>query len=367
MRVLFVVSGTERVAATRYRVCQYLPHLAQEGISYCVFSITSDMVTRLAIRSPEFGEAARLAYYTLAFIEKFFRFWAVFFLARRFDIIFLQRATFPFGLAKLLPMTGKKVIFDIDDAIFMPDSPKQNPLALFKAFIRERELKDILTISDSVIVENKYIKSYVSKFCKKVYKIPGPIDTERYYARPKTGGAAREIVLGWIGSPATTAYLHLLDNVFLNVLARFDNIRVVLVGTGNYLFTDRRVKKVSWSYGREVEYLNGFDIGLMPMPDDEWSRGKLGCKMLQYMAMGVPSVVSYTTTNAELIRSGENGFLVKTEEDWIKRLSELISDEGLRERIGSAGRRTIEETCSVKRNLPKLIAVFKDTIKDETD
>src|SRR3989338_7653329 len=221
MKILFVVSGTKRVAATRYRVYQYLPHLAQEGIDCRVFSVTSDLVTRLAIRSPEFGEATRLAYYTLAFVEKFFRFWVMFFMAARFDIIFLQRATFPFGLAKLLPMAARKIVFDIDDAIFMPDSPRQNLLARLKAFVREKELREILAISDCVIVENDYIKSYVYKFCRRVYKIPGPIDTERYFVKMKTDSAKRDITLGWIGSPATTSYLHLFDSVFAKLLSRF--------------------------------------------------------------------------------------------------------------------------------------------------
>ncbi len=357
MKILFVTSGTKRVAATRYRVHQYLPYLASRGVKYEVFSVIDDFVTKLAIRSPEFNGISRLLYYIALFIERFFRFWFVFFKARRFDLIFLQRVTFPFGLEKLLRLRNKKIIFDIDDAIFLSDIPGQGMIARCKAFIKEREVRGVLGIADSVIVENDYIGNYVSKYCEKVYKIPGPIDTERYVMRKKKDG--NNVTLGWIGSPATTAYLRLADNVFFEILSRFKNIKIILIGAGNYNFPGERAVKKNWNYEKEVAELQGFDIGLMPMPDDLWTRGKLGCKMLQYMAAGVPSVVSYTPTNAEIIKDGENGFLVKTEPEWIARLSVLIRDDSLRKRIGEAGRKTAEEVCSVKRNAPRLFSILK--------
>src|SRR3989338_4345952 len=142
MKVLFVVSGTKRVAASRYRVYQYLPFLESQNVQCKAFSIISDFMTNLAIKSPEFGEAARLAYYILLFIEKLFRFWVMFFMAPYFDLIFLQRVTFPFGLGKLLRFWKRPIVFDIDDAIFLPDTQKQNVITKFKTFIKEKELVD---------------------------------------------------------------------------------------------------------------------------------------------------------------------------------------------------------------------------------
>jgi len=360
MKVLFVTLGTERVAASRYRVYQYLPYLESQGIRCKVVSIVSDFATGLAIRSPEFGGLKRFLYYVYVFFERFFRFWIVFSLAGRFDIVFLQRATFPFGLAGVLPFANKKIIFDIDDAIFLPDSSNNDFVTKFKGLIKGRELTDVLRISKCVIVENDYIKDHVSKYCGKVYKIPGPIDTDRYFVKTKGHkGAEEDVVIGWIGSPATTSYLHLLDNVFKMILSRFSNIKIVLIGAGNYSFPDKSVVKMPWSYETEVAQLQKFDIGIMPMPDDQWTRGKLGCKMLQYMAVGVPSVVSYTPTNAELIKSDDNGFLVKSDAEWIDVLTRLIKDEGLRLAIGGAGRAAVEKSCSVKINAPKMIELLK--------
>jgi glycosyltransferase involved in cell wall biosynthesis len=357
MKILFVTLGTERVAASRYRVCQYLSYLKSQGVKFDIFSIISDFATRLAIRSPEFNSWIRFVYYIYVFFERFFRFWVALFKTPFYDVLFLQRATFPFGLAGLLSVFNKNIIFDIDDAIFMPDSSGRDPITRLKGYIKESELAAVLRVSKRVIVENDYIKDYVSKYCKNVHKIPGPIDTDRYFVKPNlTDG--KEVVIGWIGSPATTSYLHMLDNVFKEILGRFNNVKIVLIGAGNYEFFDSRVVKVPWSYDTEVEELQKFNIGIMPMPDDEWTRGKLGCKMLQYMAVGVPAVVSYTATNAELIADNKNGFLVKALAEWISRLSQLINDRDLRESIGMAGRQTVDEICSVKKNGPRLLEIF---------
>ncbi|MFH1790773.1 MAG: glycosyltransferase family 4 protein, partial [Candidatus Omnitrophota bacterium] len=334
MKILFVVSGTARVAASRYRVYQYLPYLSSAGVDFRVVSILSDFLTMLSIRSPEFMSVTRLVYYLALFIERFFRFWMVFFMAASYDVVFLQRAIFPAGLGKLLKVRNRSIVFDIDDAIFLPDTQDRGVITRFKAFVKEREVQDSLRVSKSVIVENDYIGRYVSGYCANVHKIPGPIDTDRYFVKPKTA-AAGVITIGWIGSPATTAYLHILDNAFRALLERFPELRIALIGAGNYdLGTDRIIKK-PWAYDTEVDLLQGFDIGIMPMPDDEWTKGKLGCKMLQYMAVGVVSVVSYTSTNAEVIKDGVNGFMVKTEIEWIERLSDLVKDPDARARIGA--------------------------------
>jgi len=364
MKVLFVVSGTARVAASRYRVYQYLPILKGSGVSFDVVSTISDLATSLSIRSPEFNQAARFLYYILIFVERFFRFWPIFIRARRYDIIFLQRATFPFGQARLLKLVKKVIIFDIDDAIFLPDTQERTAITAYKAFIKQKELRDSLSVSDCIIVENEYIKTYCSRYCSNIHKIPGPIDTERYYPLgPSLKERGDTVIIGWIGSPATTSYLRILDRVFKEIFSMFPMVRLMLIGAGRYECFDRtKVIKRSWRYDTEVEDLQKFDIGIMPMPDDEWTKGKLGCKMLQYMAIGVPSVVSFTSTNEEVIRNGSNGFLVRSDREWAETLSVLIKDRPLRERIGKAGRETVLELCSVRKNAPRLMEIFRNEI-----
>jgi glycosyltransferase involved in cell wall biosynthesis len=351
LRVLFVPFGTARVAATRYRVCQYIPYLKEHNFQCRVFSIISEATTARMIASPSLSGAAKLLYYVRVVVEKLIRFSAVLLLARHYQVVFLQRTTLPFALEKALWLVNSNIIFDIDDAIFMPDHQEEGLIGRIKARTKAMEVSGMLKLSKFVIVENEYIRSYCAKYCRNILLIPGPIDTERNF--PRLRRASERVVIGWIGGPSTSVYLHMLDGV-LPVLARKFNILVKLVGAGAYRFPGVETVNLEWSYDDEVKELQSFDIGVMPMPDNEWTRGKLGCKMLQYMAVGVPAVVSYTPTNAEVVRNGENGFLAKTEQEWLQAISCLINDEGLRRRIGGQGRKTAEEAFSLRVNAPRL-------------
>ena len=357
MRILFVPYGTEKAPATRYRVMQYLPYLKKQGIEYHVFSAISRFSTNLMIKSPDFAPFMRFLYYVYIFMERIFRLSWIVFISGRFDIIFLQRTTFPCNLDVFLKTINNNIIFDIDDAIYLPDKEADNIMTRIKKYIKEKEVIDMLKISKLVIVENEYIKKFVSQYCKNISKIPGPIDTKRFFIRPRE--KRDEVIIGWIGSPATTFYLHMLDNVFRDIKQKYGFVRFRFVGLGNYANPDIVFEKIEWNYETEVNNLQNFDIGIMPMPDNEWTRGKLGCKMLQYMAVGIPAVVSFTPTNAEIIENGINGFFVTEEDEWIKVLSNLIENRALRNITGQKGRETVLEKCSLRDNLNKMVNIFK--------
>lgn len=354
--VLFVPFGTARVAATRYRIYQYLPYLDEQKIKYKVFSIISDSTTKQMIMSPTFVRLKKLLYYLRVVLEKLIRFWPVLILATRYKIIFVQRTSFPFGLEKVLQKVNKNIIFDLDDAIFISDRTERGFLNRIKEYSKTREVTNILKVSKGVIVENEYIKDYTQKYCREVFLIPGPIDTKRNFVKEKIDNS--EVTIGWIGSPSTTIFLKMLHGVFKELSKKY-KIQVKLIGAGQYKIDGVKIINVDWSLNKEVEELQSFDIGVMPMPNNEWTKGKLGCKMLQYMAVGVPALVSYTETNAEAIDNGVNGFLVNSEKDWIEKLSLLIENSGLRRGIGMAGRRTAEAKFSVMVNAPKILSILK--------
>lgn len=362
MRVLFVPYGMDLAPATRYRVLQYIPYLEAEDIECRVFSAISKFSTSLMLRSPDFSMPAKFLYYVYIFAERLFRCFFIIGVSGKFDIIFLQRTTFPLGLEILLKFKNKNIIFDIDDAIFLPDKEGNDPISIIKKYIKKKEVTNVLKISKAVLVENEYIKQFVSKYCDNIVKIPGPIDTDRFFAPAKP--PKDDVIIGWIGSPATTFYLRILDNVFKVIAEKYDHVRFKFIGLGNYKNPYIKVEKVIWSQPTEVKELQSFDIGVMPMPDNEWTRGKLGCKMLQYMACGIPAVVSYTPTNAEIIKSGENGFFAATENEWIARLSQLIEDQEVRKRIGKKGRDTVSEFCSLETNVGRLMGLLKETRLD---
>jgi len=359
MKILFIPFGTKRIAATRYRVYQYLPFLGQNNIKYRVFSIVSDFTTRQMIQSPNFRGTRRSIYYLSVILDKMLRLTVILAMAPWYDILFLQRTTLPFGLERLLKLVNKNIVFDLDDAIFIPDHKEKGIIGRLKEYAKASEVSGILKVSRLAIVENEYINSYAKRYCQDVYLIPGPIDTERNFVKLKI--PVKKIVIGWIGSPSTTPYLNMLDNVFINLAAGFD-IEVKLVGSGEYDIAGVKIVNQAWAYEREISDLQSFDIGVMPMPDNEWTNGKLGCKMLQYMAVGIPAVVSYTKTNAEVIDDGVNGFLARSDKEWIDKMSRLITDSSLRERIGLEGRNTVEKRFSLKVNAPKLKELLENIL-----
>jgi len=356
-RILFVPYGTEKAPATRYRVSQYLRILNERGIKYRLFSAISPLATNLMINSPDFHVMSRFFYYVYVLMERILRSFVIIFMAGGYDIIYLQRTTFPLGLERVLNCLKKKIIFDIDDAIFMTDTDDNSLTTRIKKRIKESEVVNILRCADCVIVENEYIKNFVMNYCESIVKIPGPIDTERYFPKERREKRAG-VVIGWIGSPATTVYLNMLNNVFRVIQEKYGHVGYKFIGLGNYENRDIRYEKIKWEYDTELKNLQDFDIGIMPMPDDNWTRGKLGCKMLQYMAVGIPCVVSYTPTNAEIIKDNENGFFAASDKEWIDALSRLIEDDGLRARIGQRGRGTVLDKCSLSANVSKLLDVF---------
>jgi glycosyltransferase involved in cell wall biosynthesis len=151
----------------------------------------------------------------------------------------------------------------------------------------------------------------------------------------------------------------MLDGVFAAVKKRHASVRFRFIGLGRYENSTVEIEGAAWRYDREVEELQGFDIGIMPMPDDEWTRGKLGCKMLQYMSVAIPAVVSYTPTNAEIIEDGVNGFFANTESEWTEKLCRLIEDGSLRAEVGQRGRKTVIDKCSLSANVGRYLDVFK--------
>lgn len=356
-KILFVTAGTKIAPATRYRVYQLLPFLLNSSFEYKVYSIFSDNLTRKMINSSGFSRCNKMICYTQLFIEKFIRGLKVIFIAGKYDVIFLQRATFLFGFEKLLQLRNNNIIFDIDDAIFLPDTQEPGLIGRVKRYIKKQEVVAILKVTKIVIAENNYIGAFVRKYCDKVYMLTGPIDTVRNFSRNNYISSG-VVIIGWIGSLSTSMYLNMLDKVFLSLSKKY-NIKVKLIGAGNYNIEGVSVENIVWEEKTEVRELHTFDIGIMPMPDNEWTKGKVGCKMLQYMANAIPAVVSHTITTTEVIKDGVNGFTASSEEEWIYKLSRLIENIELRKQIGLEGRRSVEKMYSVEASVPKVIEIME--------
>lgn len=347
--VLFVPICTDQVAAARTRVYSLIPALGRAGFRATVFPCISAGCTREMLRSPTYSGLRKLAYYIRLLSERLLRFPVLLFHAARHDAVCLQRVTFPFHLERLLRAVNPNIAFDFDDAIFLLDPDAQargGPVTKLKAWSRDREVGGALSVSKIAIVENAYLAAYAKKHCPDVRLVYGPIDLPHYRLKADHG-PKEETTIGWIGSPSTVPLLAELEPV-LRELARRHRIRLMTVGGGPYSPPDVPSRWKEWRLCDEASDLCAFDIGVMPMPDNAWTRGKTGHKMLQYMASGVPAVVSWNPTLEEFVRDGENGMFARTPEEWLTALTALIENPARRLAVGLAGRRTIEQRCSVE-------------------
>jgi glycosyltransferase involved in cell wall biosynthesis len=360
IRVLALSPIPEEGAGCRFRIAQFIPHLESVGIA----------ITLRSLFTPEFF---RLVYKRGHYIQKAVTF-AALSLKRldslretsRFDLVLIYREMFPVGPAiveRLLAARHRPpVVFDFDDAIFLPSVSDAN--RLIGAFKYPRKVASIVRHSDHVIAGNAYLAEYALRFNPAVTMIPTCVDTGRFVPSVdafSTNGsrAAGGPVVGWVGSPTTASYIRGLAGVLKRV-RESHSFMLRVSGTGEPLeIPDISVDNQAWSLEREVELFNTCDVGVYPLADDEWSKGKCGFKAIQFMACGVPVVAAAVGVNREIIQDGENGFLAATDDEWVEKLGLLLSDRELRRRFAAAGRRTIEQRYSLDVNAPTLAATLR--------
>src|SRR5262249_54113335 len=210
---------------------------------------------------------------------------------------------------------------------------------------------------------NEYLAAYARTYNPAVVTIPTCVDTTRFVPRV-AGATSHAPVVGWIGSPTTTPYLAGLSGVLRAVSAQHPFVLRVSGASDELRLDGVDVRNEPWTLAREVELFSTCDIGVYPLRDDEWSRGKCGFKAIQFMACGVPVVASAVGVNKDIIVDGVNGFLASTPQEWVEKLGRLLVDPELRARFGAAGRKTVEERYSLRVQAPRLLAALRETLSD---
>jgi glycosyltransferase involved in cell wall biosynthesis len=355
VKMLFFTFGPDVVASSRTRVYQYLPFFQKDGIICKVIPAFTGIPYKLIAAIPADkgrGKLLRLMdeLYIL-FGHVFNACFAVFQTARvvftviffSFDLVFVQKVFLPLFVLRALRFFRVKLIFDFDDAIYTQQG----------IFRNRKRFDKMISLYDLIILENNETAQY-SRSCgnSNIIIITGPIDTDRYRAGEKCSG--RRVTIGWIGSPTTQKNLCLIKNVCASLCDKYPNLDFVTIGAGNLDFEGVSLIQKKWALETEVSDMQIFDIGIMPLSDDEWSRGKGGYKLLQYMSLGIPCCTSPVGINKVLVEEGRNGFLVETEAEWYEKLSFLIEDDALRMKMGVTGRRMAENLYSFDAAYPKL-------------
>ena len=280
-----------------------------------------------------------------------------------YDLIYLYREAALLGpplLEYWLGRSGPPMIFDFDDAIFVPiKTSTSGHLSILK--FAPAKTRTACRMSAHVMVGNRFLAEFAERYNKSVTVIPTTIDTDKYRAdAPRAPDALP--VIGWSGSHSTVAHLDVARSI-LRRLHSEERFRLKVIGTASYEIPGLEVEALAWSATDEVSDLRQIDIGIMPLPDDSWSRGKCGLKALQYMALGIPAVCSPVGVNAEIIQDGRNGFLASTDDEWIERLTKLLRSPDLRRRVGAAGRATVEQTYSAEAQVPRVAELIRSVAR----
>jgi glycosyltransferase involved in cell wall biosynthesis len=325
MRVLFLTQFDERGASSRCRVYQYLPGLRERGIE----------ATALA-ELPPVRELVRSA--------------------RAAEVVYVQKRRLPLPLLLRLRRAATALVFDFDDAIWLQCRPGGGVRPA--PAVKRLRLAAILRLADRVVAGNRYLEAYARRFSRSVTVLPTPVDLGRFSrsaqltvhsAQPEHSPSSpcavrRELCavkLGWVGHADNLPYLRDLEPVFHRLAGEFPGLTLRVVSSAPYRESALPVENVTWSLACESACFSDFEIGLMPLPDDPWTRGKCSYKALEYMAAGLPAVCSPVGMNRDVVRDGETGFLAGDAAAWVDALRRLIREPALRARMGAAGREAV--------------------------
>jgi glycosyltransferase involved in cell wall biosynthesis len=344
-------------ASSRVRFLQFLTALAARGMSFDVQPFFDDDY----IRALYGGKSPTATTMLTAYLKRL----GALLRARRYDLIWLEKEALPWLPAAIETMLlrGVPYIVDLDDAWF--HRYDRNPSPVIRTLMAGK-IDAVMHRAAAVVAGNDYLAERArGAQARRVEVIPSVIDFDRYapiiIADAHRSGLKAPVVIGWIGTPITAPYLAQIEPAF-RAIAATRAVELHVVGaTAPAIFTGLPVKNIAWSEATEIEVIAAFDVGIMPLANTDWERGKCAYKLLQVMAASRPVVASPVGANAVVVRDGVNGYLADTSDRWIDALTALIDDAALRERLGRQAQQTVENYYTTSRVLPQLASVLAQT------
>lgn len=357
LKVLFLTRYPVEGASSRYRVFQYVPYLEKLGVRCTVQSFMDVAMYRITLQP---GSALKKAWATVKALLRRLKVLAEW---RDYDLIYMQRELFPFGppaLERYLKKRGAVIFFDYDDALFINKPSRYNPIA---TLLRSPgKTRDMFKIADCTVAGNNWLRDSARAEGGQAVTLEVAEDVSRYRDR-RFLDQTRPVTIGWLGSPTTVKYLKLIQDPLKKLACRYPTVRWEVIGGNEFSMEGVPWVNSDWSLEGEVEGLARFDIGLMPLPQDEWSNGKSGGKARTYMAAGVVPVCTAIGYNMELVTHGETGFLCSDNADWYRVLSELIENQSERARISAAARADVEARFAPAKQAQGMLDLFNQVLK----
>ncbi|MEO6329138.1 MAG: glycosyltransferase [Ginsengibacter sp.] len=353
-KVLFIVQSPKGISpGQRFRVELYEKTLRENKIAFDIQSFIDKSTRKIIYRKGYIFEK------TFGVIKGFFKTFAGLIKIARYDFIVVYREATPIGppvfewiFAKIL---RKKLIFDFDDSIWVPLVSDNNTWIRFLKC--SWKIKYICRWSYKVSVGNMFLYNYVIKYNKNVVLNPTCVDTEYRHNKIKSQDT-NNVCIGWTGSFSTLVYLNQVVEV-LQELEKKYSFDFIVIADQNPKLPLKGFKFLKWNEETEITDLLQLNIGIMPLSDTEFERGKCGFKIIQFLALGIPAVASPVGVNKKIINQNINGFLCETKEEWYAALEKLLCDKALRETMGAAGREEIEKNYSVKSNTQNFLSLFE--------
>jgi len=335
-KILFIVFGGVNKPSSRYRIFQFLDNIRENGLDfqYKIVSTPQKAATR---HYPRFLSGVIHALNLMKFyllISYYCIRWA--------DKAFIQKTILPQIVIELLIIRKTRFIYDFDDAIYVPFSHQKN------ARKRKRKIEALtcqLKNAETVIVGNQVLEEYALQFRNECKIIPTVIDLQKYCVRKNN--QSFNFIIGWIGTSQNLVFLDKIAHPLRVLRQEFPQLKLLVICDKPYELDDIVINKL-WSKETEIDDMLLMDIGIMPLSDDEWTRGKCSFKAIQYMALGIPAVISPVGMNTEVIKDGVNGFLADTEDEWITKLRNTIVDQNLRQTFAIKGREEVEAKYSLQ-------------------
>jgi len=326
-KVYFLIQEWDH-PASRYRVLQYLSFLRD-----------SEVETKVGL-----------------FPDSFLQWMKFFSKIKNYNVLFVQKKRLRYWHLWYLKRKRIKIIYDFDDAV-MYKSPVSGGHR--RSFKRQMTFARMVRHSDHVIAGNEYLSTKALQYNKKLAVIPTAINTAKYSAKDYKQ-YKKKITIGWIGSKSSLPFIKELVPAFDMLADKNKLLELKIICNEFFDCKTMPVRKKAWSMEDENADLQDIDIGLAPLPNHEWTRGKCATKLLQYFAVGVPVVCSPVGVHEEIVKEGINGMFASTIDEWAAKINFLAEDISFRERIGREGKKTLEKDYSLKANIPKFIHVIEN-------
>ncbi len=356
MKILFLIPyPLAQAPSQRFRFEQYFGTLNRAGHVYQV---------KTFLNSHDWQNFAKsnIIIKSLAVVKGFFKRFLVLFTVHGYDRVFIHREATPVGppiiewiIAKVI---RKKIIYDFDDAIWLTDRTIEP--TLFRILKFRSKVAALCKWSYRVSGGNEYLCNFAREYSSRVHLNPTTIDTNLLHnpALFKVDKKLTHVVIGWTGSYSTLKYLEAIEPILIELEEKYRQLEFLIIADRKPQLGLKNLRFVPWSVDSEIASLLESDMGIMPLPDDEWAKGKCGFKALQYMALEIPTVVSPVGVNTSIVDHGVNGFICTSPQEWVQSLSTLIENKSLREQMGKRGRQKVIDQFSVNSNKDNFLSLF---------